>query len=215
MYYHFAIMMLFRPFIRPRIISPTISPRDICLQAIFAIQGLVRSYSQFYTLRRTPSFVPYFVLSACITQLAISTNSTKSGSYDPIQKLTESTITLDTPDSDAISQCIVDLDEMASFCRFAKKAAYILRYLVKQCNMGVDIEGSEFPPKDSYTTFQPHLSGMYRLTPSVQAGSYSCGFRLAQARALGLPSMHTAQMTTDGTENTWFWLFPMQRLSES
>ncbi|KFA81611.1 hypothetical protein S40288_09581 [Stachybotrys chartarum IBT 40288] len=162
---------------------------------------------------QTPSFIPFFVLSAAMMQLAIGTSSIQSGSYGLFQKSTESTIKLDPPALDAISQCIADLDEMASLCHFAKKASKILRYLVKQWNMGVDIEGSRSPPKDLYRRFQPHASGIYHFTTSMQAGSDPFGFRLAQAKALGLASMHTAQMTADGTENTLFWLFSTQRQS--
>lgn len=71
MYYHFAILLLFRPLIKLRIIGSSILPRDVCSQAADAIQGLLRSYSQLYTLRRTPSFVPYFVLTSTIMHLAI------------------------------------------------------------------------------------------------------------------------------------------------
>ncbi|KAI0476279.1 fungal-specific transcription factor domain-containing protein [Xylariaceae sp. FL0804] len=71
MYYHFAILLLFRPLLKLRIIGSSILPRDICAQAADAIQGLLHSYSQLYTLRRTPSFVPYFVLTSSIMHLAI------------------------------------------------------------------------------------------------------------------------------------------------
>ncbi|KAI0130474.1 fungal-specific transcription factor domain-containing protein [Xylariales sp. AK1849] len=71
MYYHFAILLLFRPLIRLRIIGSSIIPRDVCAQAADAIQGLLRSYAQLYTLRRTPSFVPYFVLTSAIMHLAV------------------------------------------------------------------------------------------------------------------------------------------------
>ncbi|KAI1635250.1 nitrogen assimilation transcription factor nirA [Biscogniauxia mediterranea] len=75
MYYHFAILLLFRPLIKLRIIGSGILPRDVCCQAADAIQGLLRSYSQLYTLRRTPSFVPYFVLTSSIMHLAIGASS--------------------------------------------------------------------------------------------------------------------------------------------
>ncbi|KAI0975912.1 fungal-specific transcription factor domain-containing protein [Xylaria arbuscula] len=71
MYYHFAILLLFRPLIKLRIIGSAILPRDVCSQAADAIQGLLRSYSQLYTLRRTPSFVPYFLLTSSIMHLAV------------------------------------------------------------------------------------------------------------------------------------------------
>ncbi|CAK7238464.1 hypothetical protein SEUCBS140593_010715 [Sporothrix eucalyptigena] len=75
MYYHFAILLLFRPLIKLRIIGFSATPKDICLQAADAIQGLLRSYSQLYTLQRTPSFVPYFVLTSSIMHLAIGAST--------------------------------------------------------------------------------------------------------------------------------------------
>ncbi|KIH87367.1 c6 zinc finger domain containing protein [Sporothrix brasiliensis 5110] len=75
MYYHFAILLLFRPLIKLRIIGSRILPKDVCLQAADAIQGLLRSYSQLYTLQRTPSFVPYFVLTSSIMHLAIGAST--------------------------------------------------------------------------------------------------------------------------------------------
>ncbi|KEY66236.1 hypothetical protein S7711_09262 [Stachybotrys chartarum IBT 7711] len=131
---------------------------------------------------QTPSFVPFFVLSVAMMQLAIGAASTQSDSYDPFQKSTQSTTKLDTPASDAISQCIADLDEMTSSCHFAKNASDFLQYHVKQWNMGV-----------------------------VQAGYCLYGFQQAQAKSLGLANMHTAQMAADGAENTLFSLFPLQR----
>ncbi|KAK6856368.1 fungal specific transcription factor [Apiospora arundinis] len=83
MYYHFAILLLFRPLIKLRIIGSSILPRDVCSQAADAIQGLLRSYSQLYTLRRTPSFVPYFVLTSSIMHLAIGASSPMEGASSP------------------------------------------------------------------------------------------------------------------------------------
>ncbi|KAI1350537.1 fungal-specific transcription factor domain-containing protein [Xylaria sp. FL0043] len=80
MYYHFAILLLFRPLIKLRIIGSAILPRDVCSQAADAIQGLLRSYSQLYTLRRTPSFVPYFLLTSSIMHLAVGASVTESPS---------------------------------------------------------------------------------------------------------------------------------------
>ncbi len=80
MYYHFAILLLFRPLIKLRIIGSAILPRDVCSQAADAIQGLLRSYSQLYTLRRTPSFVPYFLLTSSIMHLAVGASVSESPS---------------------------------------------------------------------------------------------------------------------------------------
>ncbi|TGJ84664.1 hypothetical protein E0Z10_g4106 [Xylaria hypoxylon] len=89
MYYHFAILLLFRPLIKLRIIGSAILPRDVCSQAADAIQGLLRSYSQLYTLRRTPSFVPYFLLTSSIMHLAVG--ATLSESVSPTAHSTTST----------------------------------------------------------------------------------------------------------------------------
>ncbi|KAK8023263.1 fungal specific transcription factor [Apiospora marii] len=83
MYYHFAILLLFRPLIKLRIIGSSILPRDVCSQAADAIQGLLRSYSQLYTLQRTPSFVPYFVLTSSIMHLAIGASSPLQSGASP------------------------------------------------------------------------------------------------------------------------------------
>ncbi|KAI1765794.1 fungal-specific transcription factor domain-containing protein [Hypoxylon sp. FL1150] len=83
MYYHFAILLLFRPLIKLRIIGSGILPRDVCSQAADAIQGLLHSYSQLYTLRRTPSFVPYFVLTSSIMHLAVGAEISKGQPPSP------------------------------------------------------------------------------------------------------------------------------------
>lgn len=71
MYYHFAILLLFRPFAKFHLVSSNISPQEMCSQASNAITAIVNSYSNLYTLRRTPSFVPFFVLSSSVFHLAM------------------------------------------------------------------------------------------------------------------------------------------------
>lgn len=58
LYYHLTLFFLFRPFVRLSIISSDVLPQDVCTQASKAISAIVKSYSNLYTLRRTPSFVP-------------------------------------------------------------------------------------------------------------------------------------------------------------
>ncbi|RYO79962.1 hypothetical protein DL766_010140 [Monosporascus sp. MC13-8B] len=92
MYYHFAILLLFRPLIKLRIIGSYVLPRDVCTQAADAIQGLLRSYAQLYTLKRTPSFVPYFVLTSTIMHLA-SGDAWRSGpTTSPAAESSSSTV---------------------------------------------------------------------------------------------------------------------------
>ncbi|KAI1160843.1 fungal-specific transcription factor domain-containing protein [Nemania serpens] len=95
MYYHFAILLLFRPLIKLRIIGSAILPRDVCSQAADAIQGLLRSYSQLYTLHRTPSFVPYFLLTSSIMHLAIGASEIES--LSPAAQSNASTVAARSP----------------------------------------------------------------------------------------------------------------------
>ncbi|EXM13689.1 hypothetical protein FOTG_17868 [Fusarium oxysporum f. sp. vasinfectum 25433] len=82
MYYHFAILQLFRPFIKLRIIWSQVFPRNVCLRAASAIQGLLKSYSQLYTLKRAPSFMPYFALTSTIMDLTIMAAAAQTNDLD-------------------------------------------------------------------------------------------------------------------------------------
>jgi len=114
LYYHFAILMLFRPFVRLRIIASDVSPRQVCTQAADAISAIIRSYSNLYTLQRTPSFVPYVVLSSGIFHLAVLQDD-MSSAYNKGQLI----------------QNISDLKEMSSCHGFATQALDILRFLAQ------------------------------------------------------------------------------------
>lgn len=151
MYYHFAILLIFRPLIKLRLKGSSVSPRDVCSSAADAIQGLAKSYSQLYTLQRTPSFVPYFVLTSAIMHLAIAASGIPSqegqtggssaqepraghpppgGAPPPVNpKVTRS-----------INQGIADLTEMAPCHHFAEQALNILRYLAKKWNIEVEMD---------------------------------------------------------------------------
>ena len=120
MYYHFAILLLFRPFIKLDIIGSAVSPRDVCNQAADAIAALVKSYSQLYTLRRTPSFVPYFVLTSGITHLV--TLGTAGGG--PAR----------------VHQGISDLKVMAGCHGFSRRARDILIFLAHHWEIDAEID---------------------------------------------------------------------------
>lgn len=145
MYYHFAILLLFRPLIKLRIIGSNVSPREVCTQAADAIQGLLHSYSQLYSLRRTPSFVPYFVLTSSIMHLAIaaSTPASMQGHKDgPVSGPGDSSVPSDLGEkvTRSINRGIENLAEMAPCHHFAEQALNILRYLAKKWNIKVDVD---------------------------------------------------------------------------
>lgn len=110
MYYHYAILLLFRPFLKLDIIGSGVSPRDVCSQAADAISALVNSYGKLYSLQRTPSFVPYFVLTSSITHL-VTLGNTGSG-------------------QEKLQQGLADLKAMAVCHGFAARAVNILHYLL-------------------------------------------------------------------------------------
>ncbi|KAI0400898.1 fungal-specific transcription factor domain-containing protein [Xylaria palmicola] len=195
MYYHFAILLLFRPLIKLRIIGSAILPRDVCSQAADAIQGLLRSYSQLYTLRRTPSFVPYFLLASSIMHLAVGANSIESASPAPQSNastarpsrrpgasspmalggpeaasspLSGTTTKLSPKVAVAIKQGISDLAEMAPCHHFAAQALNILRYLGKKWNIDVEVphEGAH---DEVEKLVQPSTNSLNFFVPNISS----------------------------------------------
>ncbi|KAM0276517.1 hypothetical protein ACHAQH_006666 [Verticillium albo-atrum] len=234
MYYHFAILLLFRPLIKLRIIGSKISPRDVCSQAADAIQGLLRSHSQLYTLRRTPSFVPYFVLTSAIMHLAISapvtqTPDKKEGLMNPSEEAKES---VDGHVAHAIKQGIEDLKEMSPCHQFAEQALNILRYLAHKWNIDVDMGGDEVPLEDYARSARPFTSSLNFFAPNVREEDFVCawgdvpgdeaaGDMTAGGEVTLLAASGEREETTEGkayaraamsaaAENHLFWPFPMQ-----
>ncbi|CAL3970830.1 unnamed protein product [Diplocarpon coronariae] len=110
MYYHSAILFLFRPFIKLSITDSSVCPRDLCNQAAETISLLLKSYSDLYTLQRTPSFVPYFVLASSIVHI-VKIGNQRIGRQD-------------------LRQSISSLREMSSCHSFATRALGIILFLI-------------------------------------------------------------------------------------
>ncbi|KAF9872171.1 hypothetical protein CkaCkLH20_10263 [Colletotrichum karsti] len=211
MYYHFAILLLFRPLIKLRIIGSKLLPRDVCSQAADAIQGLLRSYSQLYTLRRTPSFVPYFVLTSAIMHLAIGASR---------QPTAEAAAETPHPPRvvEAIKQGIRDLEEMAPCHHFAEQALNILRYLAKKWGMNVDMGQTPRSDAEYAHLVRPYTSSLNFFAPNVIEDDFICLWgggadESGEAKAAmgsgreGSPSVSRAAQVM---ENPLFWPFPMQ-----
>jgi len=230
MYYHFAILLLFRPLIKLRVIGSSITPRDVCSQAADAISGLLRSYSQLYTLRRTPSFVPYFVLTSSIMHLAIG--ATFSSQKQP-QEGSESTPSGQSPQAgarsakigprvvEAITRGIADLTEMAPCHFFAEQALNILRFLAKKWNIDVDITPTEEEKQlrhgraDFTHSTRPVTSSLNFFSPNVEDGDFNCnwgeGFKpRPDPQQRGGNTTENIEETAEALENPLFWPFPMQ-----
>lgn len=151
MYYQFAILLLLRPFIKLDIIGSGMSPRDICLQAADAITALVKSYSNLYTLRRTPSFVPYFVCTSSIAHL-IGYGNLACG-------------------PEHLRQGIADLRDMSRCHSFANQALEIVHFLCRHWKVEAifDDKGEEAedicqPKSTSLNLFCPNISSFNMMT---------------------------------------------------
>ncbi|KAH7308705.1 fungal-specific transcription factor domain-containing protein [Stachybotrys elegans] len=210
MYYHFAILLLFRPLLKLRIIGSKVLPRDVCSQAADAIQGLLRSYSQLYTLRRTPSFVPYFVLTSAIMHLAVGASSLQvEGSKASTPKKMETAAKLDPRVKDAISQGIADLTEMAPCHHFAEQALNILRYLARKWNIEVEIDPDQLSGDEYDRLVRPYTGSLNFFAPNVRTEDFVCDWSFGQG--MGEPgAKNVYQQASEATENPLFWPFPMQ-----
>ncbi|PBP26673.1 fungal specific transcription factor domain-containing protein [Diplocarpon rosae] len=123
MYYHSAILFLFRPFIKLSITESGACPRDLCNQAAETITVLLKSYSDLYTLQRTPSFVPYFVLASSIAHI-VKIGNERVGSQH-------------------LRQSIANLREMSSCHSFATRALNIVRFLIAHWGVKFEMDGDE------------------------------------------------------------------------
>lgn len=180
MYYHFAILVLLRHFIKFRILNSLVSPREVCLQAADAIQSLSHSYSQLYTLRRTPAFIPYFVLMSSTIHLTIA--SIPPAVYAPYQpegvtgpwpskqytqQQQHPVRQIDPGTTKAVTHGIEYLKEMASCRIVAERAISILLRLAKKWRIDVKtdeeiqmMDKADSGPYGGPASFNPSRPGL-------------------------------------------------------
>jgi hypothetical protein len=130
MYHHFAILLLFGPFIKLRLLDSTVLPYEICVQAADAITSLLGSYRQLYSLQRTPCFVPF--LSLASNAMHVIRAETAPLTASPL-----------------ILQGITDLQEMAFSHRSATRGAKVLEAVGKGHRFPVSLPGNEAFTEDS------------------------------------------------------------------
>ncbi|ORY55713.1 fungal-specific transcription factor domain-containing protein [Pseudomassariella vexata] len=235
MYYHFAILLLFRPFIKLRIVGSSIIPRDVCLQAADAMQGLLRSYSQLYTLRRTPSFVPYFVLTSAIMHLAVGAHTSSEQPGSPAATSNASTAKVEdastlhahphsssdmkkessSPSSnstsklsprvtEAITQGIADLTELAPCHHFAEQALHILRYLAKKWHIQVNIPPPHNIPAKDFDGDEYAASSTSSLNffvPNVLVDDFTCVWGIRSQEGVPGPDAQKQSQTRGDAAN--------------
>ncbi|KAH6607055.1 nitrogen assimilation transcription factor nira, partial [Trichoderma cornu-damae] len=203
--HNFTPAVLFaQPLIKLRIIGSKVSPQDVCSQAADAIQSLLTSYARLYTLRRTPSFVPYFVLTSAIMHLAIGATSIKSGDAKTSEEKMKKAAKIDQRVSDALNRGIANLAEMAPCHHFAEQALNILRYLAKKWNIDVDVDGDKAPPDDLDNLVRPYPGSLNFFAPNVQESDFMCGWGPSAEMVDTLQAPNTVK-STEAAKNPLFW----------
>ncbi|KAH6664296.1 hypothetical protein B0J14DRAFT_552242 [Halenospora varia] len=125
MYYHYALLLLFRPFINLHILKSSVDPQNVCMQAADNILSLVQSYRRLYTIRNKPAFVPYVSIASTIIHLMATDDIIPSTGGEQVR------------------QGALDLRGMSSCNPFTKRALCILKILARNWGIAVSIDGSE------------------------------------------------------------------------
>jgi hypothetical protein len=192
MYYHFAILLLFRPFITLSIAGSKISPRHACFEAANNISALLQSYSQLYTLRRTPSFIPHFILTSAILHLSIAPSLSSPLNQPQSQLLPATHVT------DAIIQTFADLVAIAPCHRSAKRAYYLISILAEKekifAPMSLDVK----------RVLSVEGTASFSLASMVCEEELSSTWHSDAGRFVGISQMSTNDV--QDLENPPFWL---------
>jgi hypothetical protein len=201
MYYQFIIMQLFRPLVGLRIIESQVSPRDICLEAARAIQNLLTSYSQLYTLKRVPSFMPYFVLTSSITQLTIIAATVQASGLKT---------TADPQVSELLKQGIDSLAEMTPCHRIAKHTSRIICFLAKKWNINVDVNtDAALSPEEYESVFKPFAGSLNAFVPTMIIEDSI--FHRSTEREAEEKTIPQLEKTAESEHDPSLWPFLMQR----
>ncbi|KXX80199.1 Nitrogen assimilation transcription factor nirA [Madurella mycetomatis] len=220
LYYHFAITLTFRPFVKLRIRGSRILPRQLCLQAADAIQGHLRSYSRLYSLRRTPSFVPYIIVVSSRIYLTVAA-STIPGPPPRVQ--IHQQMQGDQPHptvrdlghtTEALNRNIASLEDMSSCHCAALIGVNMLRYLTRAWDIYVGIKSS-LEAGHVHTGYDPYpasLSAASGPNPfaSRRPGQAGGGDDMTGIWALGATLGESASDDEDPLQRALSWPAPRQ-----
>jgi hypothetical protein len=188
MYYHYAILLLFRPFLKLDLVGSTVSPREICRQAAEAICALTNSYSKLYTLERTPSFVPYFILTAGITHLVSLGNGWAT--------------------KEPLVQSIQHLKGMSGGHGVAGRAIGILRYLVLRWGIDIRFDEDDEPPQTKEA--QEKMMEIEENKDSIRCVPSPTSNNLFNPDVEMLDSVSSFIRNSPEVDSFLFWTFPLQ-----
>ncbi|KAM3439862.1 hypothetical protein NHJ13734_003524 [Beauveria thailandica] len=173
--YNFTPAVLFsQPFIRLRIAGSEIVPKDVCLQSASSIHTLLKCYAQLYTLRRTPTFLPHFILTSSITLLIIGILSARP---DPNGGGTK----VDPGIVDDVKLGIDSLEEIAPCHHFAEQAVNVLRCLAVKWNVHTSIGPLPVITPDTYDRLvEPYFGRQSLFVDDRLARSFVIGDEMRQ-----------------------------------
>ncbi|KAH6645551.1 hypothetical protein BKA67DRAFT_115813 [Truncatella angustata] len=134
MYYYFAVLLLFRPFVTLSIPGSNILPRDVCFEAANNISALLHSYSALHTLQRIPSFVPTLLFATSIMHLSVNPN------LSPHDKTNQGHLLLSFQVASAVERAMADLGKIAACHASDQRALYILEAVAKKENLLIDTQ---------------------------------------------------------------------------
>ncbi|KAG8409417.1 hypothetical protein J3459_017520 [Metarhizium acridum] len=206
MYYHFTIILLFWPFKGLEILGTALLPRNICAEAADAIGSLVKSYARLYTLQRTPSFVPYFVLTAAIVHLASNISITYASPITAEREGPESAKRTGFSALGDLKEDVTALEEMAQCHPFARKALSILSYLTQAWKVDIEVEVGDISLQECIEICRPYDQRLqYDSTSRIGGEDFISDIKKRQ----GTNSM--MQTTTDCPEHGLFSPFVQLR----
>ena len=153
LFYHTAVLHLFRPFLKVDLTNSAVSPREVCAACAAKVASLLRDYRKVYGLRRQCLILCHITLSSSIIYL------------------------INLPDPTAVADlktAVTVLKEMSTSHAFANRILDIIGRLAKQWNkkLPVEIQQAVSSPKYSSTpTVLTERDANIYQTPSVGANA--------------------------------------------
>jgi hypothetical protein len=156
MCYHFAIIHLFHPFLDLQLLGSELSPARICHEAADAIQGLLKSYDQLYSLTKARVFVPLLALASAIVHLEKRIiNAPAHGSDSDTKMVTVGGVGQHA--LDALDQDVTDLREMSGWHHSAVQAVGFIKKLAKARKIEIKAQDNIIPPKVYDRLARPYM----------------------------------------------------------
>jgi len=134
MYYHTVVLHLFRPFLKVDLLHSNVSPRDICTKSAENVSSIIKTYRDYYGLRRVCILIAHVLLSSSTVHLLNLPNPSAS---------------------QGLAQGIRDLKEMSVNHAFAGRCLRIVISLGKKWGINLPAEVQQATAAVSPETMLP------------------------------------------------------------